>query len=356
MNQLLTTRMALTLVIAWCGIARGDVIELANGGRIDGTIVESEPGTETTYTITTAAGGQIVVARADVKRIVPHTPRQEAVDQGLDHGPTGEQRKTREEIMAARGMVWYEGRYHTPQHVELLEQAKQVRVSEADWNNRLKRWRRWLAGRRQDRIDEALREISAIRDPLAAPGIVELLLDEQDQVVKRLLVDTAARIDDPQTTGALVSVSLRDPNEELRYQCLEHLIQSGRAGITAPYIRALGDPDNAIVNRAAESLATIGNRDAVGPLVNALVTMHKQQISIGSPNQHAYSFTPSGGTSMNFGGGGTKVVAQAIENRSVLTALVKLSGGANFGYDEKRWRDWLSTQAKANPVDVRRDR
>jgi hypothetical protein len=383
--------------------ARGDVIELKNGGRIQGELVESEPGSESSvYTISTDAGGRISVARSEVARIVAQSPveleyerrkraaaddvdahwqlaqwsreqnlrdqyraqlarvlaldaNHELARQALGHQKKNGQWMSREEIMAARGMVWYDGKYRTPQHVELLEQAKQIRTTEADWNNRLKRWRRWLTGRRQDRAAEAQEEIRSIRDPQAAPAIVELLRDEQDPAVKRLLIDVAAQIDDQQTIDALVALSLFDSNDELRYQCLEYLIESGRPGITGPYVRALKNPDNLIVNRAAESLEMIGNRDAVGPLINALVTKHKYQTSGGSPDQHAYAFTPSGGTSMNFGGGGPKTVVQEVENRSVLTALVTLSGGVSFGYDQQQWREWLAAQAKANPVDVRRD-
>jgi hypothetical protein len=334
------------------------VIELKNGGRIQGELVDSDDESAATYTIKTAGGGHVSVDRAKVARVVPQAKdrveaRETPVQNDVDDDDGG--RMTRDEIMAARGMIWYDGKYRTRQHVELLKQAKEIRTTESEWNNRLKRWRRWLTGRRQDRAAEAEREIRAIRDPAAAAGIVEMLGAEQNPAVKRLLIDVAVQIEDQQTLDVLVTLSLYDPNEELRYQCLEYLIESGRPGIIRPYIRELRHPDNVIINRAAVALEEIGNRDAIGPLVNALVTKHKFQTGGGSSDQHAYSFTPSGGTSMNFGGGGPKTVVEQVENRAVLTALVKLSGGVNFGYDREQWHDWLAAQAKANPVDVRRD-
>jgi HEAT repeats/PBS lyase HEAT-like repeat len=397
----------LTLLFATCNSwdgkhARADVIELNNGGRIEGQLVDPDRDSSADYTILTASGGRITVARSEVARIVRRSPAEEeyerraqaAADNAdahwqlaqwcrendlrdqyrdqlarvLELDPNHEQARqalgqqkndskwmSRDEIMAARGMVWYDGRYRTRQQIELLEQTKQTRTTEADWSNRLKRWRRWLTGRRQDRADEALREIRSIRDPQAAPAIVDLLRDEQDPAVKHLLIDVAAGIDDPQAADALVTLSLSDPNDEIRYQCLEYLIKSGRPGIAAPYIRALKNPDNVIVNRAAEALQTIGDRNAISPLIGALVTKHKFQTSGGSPDQHSYIFTPSGGTAMNFGSSGPKFVTQEVENRSVLTALVKLSGGVSFGYNQQQWRGWLAAQEKANPVDVRRD-
>ena len=54
------------------------------------------------------------------------------------------------------------------------------------------------------------------------------------------------------------------------------------------------------------------------------------------------------------GGSGAKVVTQDVENTAVLAALTKLSG-VNFGFDQAAWRSWLAAEAKAHPVDVRRD-
>ena len=73
----------------------------------------------------------------------------------------GGQWMTRDAVMAARGMVKYEGRYVTRQHVELLERQKKSKSSQADWNKELDRLRRWLTGRRADR---------AARGPRRNPG------------------------------------------------------------------------------------------------------------------------------------------------------------------------------------------
>jgi hypothetical protein len=257
--------------------------------------------------------------------------------------------------MAARGLVLYDGKYHTQQHIELLEQAKQAKLTGADWKNQLKRWRQWLVGRREDRAAEAHQAIQAIRDPAAAPPLVDMLREEDDPAVQRLLMEVASRLDHPQAVDALVELSLVDTNPDTRYECLEYLIQSGRPGLAGPYIRALKNANNEIVNRAADALQTIGDRDAIGPLIDALVTTHRIVVGSGSPDQHSYTFTPSGGTAMNFGGGGPKAVTQTVENPAVLAALAKLSGGVNFSYDQAGWRGWLAAEAKAHPVDVRRD-
>ena len=202
---------------------------------------------------------------------------------------------------------------------------------------------------------QALAELRTIRDPLAGPAIADWLRTNRIPRSKRILLETAAHIDHAATVNALVELSLSDPDEETRVQALEYLIKSGRPGVTGPYIRALKSPDDETVSHAAEALQTINDPDAVGPLIDALVIKRKTQSGGGSPDQHAYVFTPNGGGVSSFGSAPPTVVTHVVRNPYVLTALVKLSGGASFDYDQQQWRNWLAAQAKAHAVDVRRD-
>ena len=387
------------------GSARGDVLELKNGGRIEGQISESKDGDQASYAITTADGGRMTIVKSEVARVVPQSKDEEEYqrraraaadtvdahwdlaqwcrDKGLrnafreqlahiieldpQHADArqllGYQKVNgewmlRDDVMAARGLVLYDGKYVTRQHVELLERDKQARSTDGDWNNRVERLRRNLIGRRQDRAEHALADLRGIRDPQAAAAISDWLLHEQDAELKHVLLETAAQIDHPLTLNALVELSLTDPDEETRVQALEFLIKSGRPGLTGPYIHALKNADDNVISHAAEALQTIGDTDAIGPLIDALVIKRRGVAAAGSsPDQHAYVFTPSGGGGgvNSFGSASPKIVTQMVKNPFVLTALVKLSGGASFEYDQEQWRKWLAAQAKANAVDVRRD-
>jgi hypothetical protein len=383
-------------------IGRADVLELKNGGRIEGQIAESKDDDQSSYSITTADGVRMTIARSDVARVVPQTkdeeeyqrraraaantvdahwdlaqwcrdkslrngyreqlthileldPQHAEARQALGYQKVNGQWMLRDDIMAARGLVLYDGKYLTRQHVELLERDKQARATDVDWTNRIERLRRSLAGRRQDRADQALAELRTIRDPLAGPAIADWLRHEQDPELKRVLLDTTAHIDHVAAVNALIELSLSDPDEETRAQALEYLIKSGRPGVTGPYIHALKSPDDEIVSHAAGALETIGDSDAIGPLIDALVLKRKTQTGGGSPDQHAYVFTPKGGGVSSFGSAPPTVVTHMVRNPTVLTALVKLSGGASFDYDQQQWRNWLAAQAKAHAVDVRRD-
>jgi hypothetical protein len=381
--------------------ARADTIELAGGGRIEGRVVESAEADQSKYVIELAGGGRVTVPRTEVQRIdtltedeaayqklartapdtvaahwklaewcrerrlrelaEPHLERILELDPNHEEARTalGFRQKngqwlTRDDIMAKRGMVMYEGRYVTPQHVELMKRQKDTKLSQADWGNTFDRLRRWLTGRREERIAQAHAELQTIRDPLAAAPLVAILRREEIPELRQLWVAVAAGLDHQLAVDVLVDLSLNDPEEEIRYQCLESLIKSGRTGLATPYIRALRNRDNVIVNRAGAALGQIGDTDAIGPLIDTLVTKHKFKVGDGNADQHAYTFSPDSG-SFSFGGSGPQIVTQELRNPDVLGALVTLSGGTSFDYDQQQWRAWLAAQAKVNAVDVRRD-
>jgi hypothetical protein len=383
------------------GIVRADVFELTSGGRLEGKLLPADDASKLNCTIELAAGGRVTVARsqiakietvtdavAEYKKLTRTSPdtvdahwqlsewcrehklrdeRRQHLDRVLELNPNHADARAalgfhqkdgqwmnRDDVMASRGLVLFDGKYVTPQQVELLKQQKDSKVTQADWTNRIKQLRRSLTDKRQDKSNQAHAEIQAIQDPQAAEAIVAVLRRENDPQLKRLWIETAARLDSHAAIDALVNLSLYDADDEIRRECLEYLIQSRRPGLVTPYIRALKEKDNEIINRAGAALGQIGDRSAIGPLIDALITKHKVKISDANPDQQSYTFTPDGGA-FSFGGKGPQVVAQSLRNRAVLDALISLSGNANFEYDQVQWRVWLAAQAKATAVDVRRD-
>jgi hypothetical protein len=393
------TVAALLLGVATGLSAHADVLELTNGGRVEGRLVQAADGEKKSYVVELAGGGRVTIPRgqvaqvdstseaeaeyAELARTAPDTVEshwklaewcrdrklrplaQKHLTRILELDPNhGDARailgfrkkdgewKTREEVMAARGMVMYEGRYVTRQHVELLEKRKEAKETHADWANNLERLRRWLTGKRQDRSAQALAEIQSIGDPAAAPAVAAMLKREDDPDIKRLWMEAAARMDHRAAVDVLVQLSLLDPDAEIRHESLEYLIRSGRRGLVTPYVRALKDRDNEIINRAGAALGQIGDASAMGALIDALITKHQFKVAEGQ--QDTYTFSPQSG-GMTFGGGGPKYITQPLRNPDVLAALVSLSGGVSFDYDQAQWRRWLAAQAKQQVVDVRRD-
>jgi hypothetical protein len=293
--------------------------------------------------------------RRHLDRILELDPNHKEARAALGFRQKNGEWMNRDDEMASRGLVLFQGQWLAPQQVELMKQQKESRITQADWNKKIDQLHRAIVGRRADLAEQARAEILAIRDPQAADAVVAKLRRETDPDRKRLWIEVASQITHRTAINALVDMSLADPDEEIRHDCLEYLIKSRRPGLATPYIRALKDKDNVIINRAGAALGQIGDRDAIGPLIDALITRHVVKISDANPDQHAYTFSPDSG-GFSFGGSGPQTVMQSVRNRGVLDALVTLSGGASFDYDQTQWRGWLAAQAKATAVDVRRDK
>jgi hypothetical protein len=398
-HPLLCRAAALALATLWSSPppARADVLELTNGGRIEGRLVESS-GDGADYVIEMAAG-RVAIARSQVARaevtstaeaeyaaIARESPdsveahwklyqwcdarqlrasAQKHLTRILELDPDHAEARTllgfrnnngewqtRDELMAARGMVKYEGQYYTRQHIELLEQEKATKGAQVDWRRDLIRLRGWLTARDQRRAPQARAELQAIHDPMAAEPLVALARKEADLDLLRLWLEIAGRLNHAAATTLLVEYSLMHPNEEVRHLCLDYLMDHPRPGIATPYLQALNSQDNAVINRAAVALGRIGNPDTVAPLIDALVTMHKVE-SNQDPGQMAVSFG-NGGGSMRMGAP-PKPKPKAVRNPDVLAALVRLTGMSRFEYDQEAWRSWLAEQAKARRYDLRRD-
>ena len=253
-------------------------------------------------------------------------------------------------------MVMYEGRYVTPQHVELLERQKEAKVSQADWANTSRAAaalaHRPAAGpRRPGARRNSGDPRSAGRRSRRRPCCGAKNDPRSDAAVDRGRV--AAR---PSGGGRRAGGSVADRSgPEIRHQCLEYLIKSGRPGWSTPYIRALKNRDNEIVNRAGAALGQIGDADAIGPLIDALITKHKFKISDANPDQHAYTFSPRWRRVQLRRQRPAGRHRRRCATRPCSAALVTLSGGTSFDYDQEQWRRWLAAQAKLNAVDVRRD-
>ena len=292
-------------------------------------------------------------AARHARRVIELDPANAEARQMLNFRNVDGEWMTREQVMQSRGMVWYEGKYRTRQEIAIRERNEKLKQAEVHWKNEIRQWRRWLDDRRPDRIQQAQANFANVREPLAGPPVVDLLKDERDPAVRRLLAAAAARINHQVTVNALVILSLHDGDEELRASCLESLIAARRPGLTDAYVKALRSNENYVVNRAALALSDLEDRSAIGPLINSLITEHKKVVGGNSGGGDSYSLnTQTGG--FTFGGGGPQVIEGRVKNPNVLTALVRLTG-ESFGYDEALWKKWHATQARLVQVDLRRD-
>jgi hypothetical protein len=380
--------------------ARGEVLQLRSGGQVEGTILNPDESPRTKYVIETASGARVSLGADQVKHVIRRSPDQEEyarirptypdtaeghwalaqwcterrlfnerehhLEKVIDHDAThvearrllgyqlqDGQWKTQADIMQARGYVYYEGDWRTPQDVSLRERKKKREAAELDWSNNLRRAHKALTGSDAARAVEAREQILAAKDAYAAPALVELLDREQLQPIRKLLVDALAGNKSSTATAALMERAIKDPNREIHERAIDALLERKHPDMVRQLAKALESNDNVEVNRAAALLAALGYETAISPLIDALVTTHKQQISANQNQFNAGIGSRGGGLSV--GGGGPKVVRFPLQNPEVLSALVKLSGGQNFDYDARAWRAWYANTLRVEDVNIRRD-
>ena len=295
-----------------------------------------------------------------LKRLIELDPTDEAARLSLGYQQLGGRWMTRDEIMTARGLRRYDdGEYRTPQDIALRESAKRRKNAETDWFRKIRTWVGWLGGRRSS---EGAELIAGVKDPLAADAIVKLLKREKSQRIRDLLTATLAELKHPLAVTTLVDFSLHEFDHEVRLQCLDYLLQYHQPVPLQPYINALQNPNNQIVNNGAEALHRFEDPRAISPLIDALVTVHKfKNLNAPIGNTNA-SFTPQGGGGGSGGGGGlsmggnkNKIIQRELRNDKVRQALVDLSGGLDYDFNENLWRRWFVNKQIDEYVDMRRD-
>ncbi len=378
--------------------AEGETLILKGGGQIVGEVIDNAGSAEGTVTIKTREGVRITVAESQIekrvrqrpgeleyekirpsypdtvegqwelaewcrersltaqrethlKRIVELEPNHEKAHFGLGHTRINGQWTTQEEVMRKQGMVFYKGRWRLPQEKELEEEKRRTEMAEKEWKKKLRQWRQQLGSNRDASAKESIRTLNA---PTAVKALGDAMREDSAPAVRLLYVEAFAKIGDAAAKAQLAAYSLLDPNEEVRLTCLDHLKKERSPDTVKFYVGRLRDKDNQIVNRAASALREMGDKSAIGPLIDALVTVHKQKINMGSPGQIGASFG-SGGSGMSAGGGGVKIIAHHLSNRPVLEALVSLTGGINYQFDVPQWKRWYAAQRQSQILDSRRN-
>jgi hypothetical protein len=260
---------------------------------------------------------------------------------------------TREQTQQNRGYQLHEGRWMLPQEITLQQGRQRLEQAQKEWFTQLRRSREQL-GSENHRL--ALQRFAAVKDPHAVPALQQLLREEPYRDVKLIYVEILERIGDRPAIGTLADTSLQDPDEEVFQACLDALVRLHPPHLAPQYVQALKDKNNVRLNRAAHALGRLGDRSVLSPLIDALITTHYYVIPAKSDAYTATFLSPNapGGAepagAPPVSGNGltagdqTKVIPCTVTNQDVLQALIGLSGGANFGFDQRAWRFWLAGQ------------
>jgi hypothetical protein len=293
---------------------------------------------------------------------------------GLGHVRQNGKWMTRDEQMAGRGYVKHKGRHVLPQELDLIVQGNRVSEAEKAWLRRVKQWQAWLAGDHAGRRTTALARLNEIRDPEALSALARTFRDDPEDDRRRLYVAVLANIEGDQPVAHLAVQSIVDESLAVREAALNAVRRKNVARAIPIYRKALKNPLNLIVNRAATALGQLGDESTIPHLIEALVTRHvyralveddNPQVATG-PESHQPPVILGPAVAMSLSGGRSPTVVSAAdresaafddelveveldkveENPSVLAALLLLTG-RNFGYDAQAWRAWYSARKNA---------
>lgn len=391
----------LLLAGPWPG--RAETIWLRTGGRVEGKLVATGPAdTAVPRSIELVRGGRLVLdedqiasidklsdAEAHYRRRAPRVPRTVEAQWRLaewcrENGLTAQRRVhleqilkldgnhvgarrglgyfqyhgqwvTRAEVHQRAGYVRHEGRWRTPQDVRLLEEREAWRQARVEWQKRLQRWRQQIARGKPHEIEEAWQQIQKIADPAAIGPLADLVRQEPLLRLKRLYIRQLAAIPHPSAVQHLVQLSLTEAHPEVVDDCLQAVVGRRLPDTLETYAQFLRDADNYRVNRAAQALRRFREPATLAPLIEALITPHAIPLGPTPGGTHTVSLLrPADG---NSGGdiafkhdSNPPAVTILVPNREVLAALVDISGGVSFGYDQAAWRRWLAAQRQRLPT------
>ena len=304
-----------------------------------------------------AKKGLVEQRKFHLEQVIALDPEHEPARRALGYVRVDDQWTLPAERMKQRGYVRYRGDWMLPQEIEMLERRKQYDEAETVWIKQIKKWRRWI-GRRQG--EEALENLLAIKDPLAAGALAKLIPREDNIDVRSMYVRVLGQLGNETAVMALAKAAMEDGNHEIRLQCLDGLERYGGAAAVPAFMERLRSSKHVMVQRAAVALGRLGDDRAVSSLIDALVTTHKVKVAGGNPGSVGVGFgtSSSGDAGVNSfsAGGKPRIVINQSKNREVLDALVSLTDPANysFQYDEVAWRQWYSKQSTPTEINLRR--
>ena len=409
MNKTLTWFGAILLVWLIPDTARAAetaVFVLAQGGQIEGKLMDPDQEPRETYLIQLPFGGHLRLAASQVARVLTISddvrwyeeqvaqledtveahwelaeqcrernlteqrehhlrqvirlePDHRQARYGLGYSRMGNRWVQTDQWMRERGYVRHRGAWRTTQEVA-LEQALEAREeSQQEYGRQIRLWRNWVISRR-GREDEGWDQLRHIQDPNAAAGLIDILQNEDDpRELRMLAIDVLGRLEAPEAVRAFIDRALRDRDMNIADACLDQLRRRGTAPARRAFQSRLTSANNAEVRRAGYCLKVLGDPDATLALINALVTEHKFKVETegGGPGQMTTGFgTGPGGGGSSFGmGGGPKIITRRLENDTVLRALTELWPGVNFGYNQNAWHAWYARRAAPPRVNLRRD-
>ena len=299
-------------------------------------------------------------AKEHARRVIELDPQHADARRAAGYGFIEGRWVLRREHLEDKGYVRYQGEWRLPEEIKLQQSRQAIEHAQKDWYAKLKLWRSRLGG---EKSQESLRNIRAIRDPLAIHGLCKMLKSESDRRVRLVYVEVLGQVEGDGAVKALLDFSMRDSDEEIFHACVEQLTPRATPPVVRQLAHTLKDNNNVRVNRAARALSQLGDKSVISPLIDALVTTHQQvkpstgattttfgsgpQMPSGnlqrSPSEHFTQNVAAPQVSQQTGNG--SVITYQATNQEVLKALTMMTK-VSFGFDQRAWRNWYAVEQR----------
>lgn len=296
--------------------------------------------------------GMVNLAKAHYRRALDLNPDHDAARAAAGYKKDNNGRWVKKEKIYGeqRGKVFYKGRWRFPESVAIEQAEEEADRLIAPLKKKLSGWHHDAAFGKGSKYQAAIANIKQIRDPKAVGILSEYLLDSRKPPplpLKLMYVQVLSRFKSGGSAQTLATLSIRDPDQQVRNACLDALENFGEELAIPMFISYLGNGDNELVNRAAEGLGQHNSAAAILPLIESLNTQHEIQVGGGA----GINANTQGGLAF---GGNAKKKKVMLQNASVHGTLTQLTG-KNFNYDEPSWLAWYSSVYGAPAGDLRRD-
>jgi hypothetical protein len=251
------------------------------------------------------------------------------------------------------GYVRYRGKWYSQSELDNVLANEETEKKRRHYLRDMLNWRHQVEGR-PAQATEAILNFQRVQDPLAVFAVGEMLKDEQTERMRQVYVDVLGRIPGGEASFLLAKVAIEDPLEIVRESAINRLVERQANYVVPSLLGYLRGDNNVAINRAATVAGRLKDERAIPALIGALVTEHKQTITVGG----GASVSPNFGSGTGGGGGGlsagssTHTVKQQVRNSDVLGALNAITG-QNFQFDQDLWRRWYSDYRNLKNVDLR---
>ncbi|MGB7328576.1 MAG: HEAT repeat domain-containing protein [Rubripirellula sp.] len=262
----------------------------------------------------------------------------------------------RTDMMRDRGMISVGRKWELPESVALAESAEASETESKLWIREVNRLIK-IVSKRSSKSAEALEELRAIKDPLAALAIAQQLEESRNDrsqpvAMRRLWIDLLGRFKNRVSVQALVMAGVEETDETIREAALEQLLVYGADSASATYVPMLSANNRQTIHRAARALSWFPDPELAMTYVDALVTTVK---TVGPPPPGmSLGFGDNGSNGMSTGGKAVEI-NDTQPNPAVLALLRTVEPDVDFGYNEQKWQMYLAAKKTKFSGDLRRD-